>query len=68
MKQCDIVEKQASHKIQTRSNDNDDVVDGDAKATFINRQFPNSPLSLFSGIIPGELKVKKMQNYLADSA
>lgn len=54
MKQCDIVEKQAAHKIQTRSN-NDDVDDGDAKATFINRQFPNSPLSLFSGIIPGEL-------------
>lgn len=47
MNQCEIVEKQSQHKIQVRSNDDDD------DATFINRQFPNNPFSLFSGIVPG---------------
>jgi len=47
MNQCEIVEKQSQHKIQVRSNDDD------KDATFINRQFPNNPFSLFSGIIPG---------------
>lgn len=55
MGQCDIVDRQSTHKIQTRSNDETDEDEDDIyEATFMNRQFPNSPFSLFSGIIPGE--------------
>lgn len=42
MNQCEVVEKQNNHKIQTRSNDRED------EETFMNRQYP-----LFSGIVPG---------------
>lgn len=42
MKQCEVVEKQNNHNIQTRSNDQEE------EETFMNRQYP-----LFSGIVPG---------------
>lgn len=62
MNQCDIVEKQSSHKIQTRSNDNDN--DDNIDDTFMNRQFPNNPFSLLSGIIPGMTKGNMARLYI----
>lgn len=53
MEQCDLVDKQSAHIIQTRSNDDDE--DEASMQTFMNRQFPNNPFSLFSGILPGKI-------------
>lgn len=57
MEKCDIVDRQEMHKIQTRSNadtKDEKEAEDDDDDSFMNRQFPNNPFSLFSGIIPGE--------------
>lgn len=48
MNQCDIVDKQNKHRVESRS-----VDEADDEHKSVNRQLKSNPFSVFSGIFPG---------------